>query len=269
VQNGRVLIEAINVEKTFRDEHTGRQVEAIHDITLEIAEGRFAVIIGPSGCGKSTFLYMVAGFEHPTRGQLLLHGKTIRGPGPDRGVVFQEFVLYPWRTVLGNVTLGLEVKRMAQGQRRERAQELLRLVGLQGFEHHFPLTLSGGMRQRVAIARALAPDPEILLMDEPFGALDAQTRQILMSDLLEVWQRTRKTILFVTHSVEEAVFLADQVIVLTGRPSAIHQILPVTLPRPRDHTDSAFVDLERKITNMISFEVDSGMGRPRGATGGR
>ena len=254
-------IEAIGVGKVFRDDHTGHEIEAIHDITLKIDEGRFVVLIGPSGCGKSTFLYMVAGFEHPTRGRLLLHGRQVRDPGPDRGIVFQEFVLYPWRTVLGNVTLGLEIKGMPERDRRSRARELLHLVGLQGFEQQFPFRLSGGMRQRVAIARALAPDPEILLMDEPFGALDAQTRQVLMNDLLQIWQRTHKTILFVTHSVQEAVFLADEVIVLTGRPSSVHKIVPVDLPRPRDHTSPAFAQLERQIMTMISFEVDSGMDR--------
>jgi NitT/TauT family transport system ATP-binding protein len=252
-------IEAIGVGKVFRDDDTGHEIEAIRDITLAIDEGRFVVLIGPSGCGKSTFLYMVAGFEHPSRGQLLLHGRPVREPGPDRGIVFQEFVLYPWRTVLGNVTLGLEVQKVPKRDRRGRALELVRLVGLQGFEQQFPFRLSGGMRQRVAIARALAPDPEILLMDEPFGALDAQTRQILMNDLLEIWQRTRKTILFVTHSVQEAVFLADEVVVLTGRPSSVHKIVPVHLPRPRDHTSHVFTHLERQILNMISFEVDGGM----------
>lgn len=252
-------IEAVGVGKVFRDEHTGHEIEAIRDISLRIDEGRFVVLIGPSGCGKSTFLYMVAGFEHPTQGQLLLHGRPVREPGPDRGIVFQEFVLYPWRTVLGNVTLGLEVQKIPEPKRRDRARELLRLVGLQGFEQQFPFRLSGGMRQRVAIARALAPDPEILLMDEPFGALDAQTRQALMNDLLGIWQRTRKTILFVTHSVQEAVFLADEVVVLTGRPSRVHRVVPVDLPRPRDHTSAAFAHLERQILNMISFEVDSGM----------
>jgi len=254
-------IEAIGVGKVFRDDHTGHEIEAIHDITLKIDEGRFVVLIGPSGCGKSTFLYMIAGFEHPTTGQLLLHGKPVRHPGPDRGIVFQEFVLYPWRTVLGNVTLGLEVRKVPAHERRDKALKLIKLVGLQGFERQFPFRLSGGMKQRVAIARALAPDPEILLMDEPFGALDAQTRQVLMSDLLEVWQRTGKTVLFVTHSVQEAVFLADEIVVLTGRPSRVHKIVPVPLPRPRDHTSPGFAQLEREIMNAISFEVDSGMQR--------
>ena len=252
-------IEAVGVGKVFRDDHTGHEIEAIRDITLQVDEGRFVVLIGPSGCGKSTFLYMIAGFEHPTRGELLLHGRPVREPGPDRGIVFQEFVLYPWRTVLGNVTLGLEVRKMPESDRLSRAHELLHLVGLQGFERQFPFRLSGGMRQRVAIARALAPDPEILLMDEPFGALDAQTRQVLMDDLLDIWQRTRKTILFVTHSVQEAVSLADEVVVLTGRPSSVYKVVPVDLPRPRDHTSQAFANLERQILNMISFEVDSGM----------
>jgi NitT/TauT family transport system ATP-binding protein len=254
-------IQAIGVGKIFRDEHTGHEIEAIHDITLNVGEGRFVVLIGPSGCGKSTFLYMVAGFEHPTKGQLLLHGKKILGPGPDRGIVFQEFVLYPWRTVLGNVTVGLEVRKVPQAERQQRARQLLQLVGLNGFEQQFPYKLSGGMKQRVAIARALAPDPEILLMDEPFGALDAQTRQVLMDDLLDVWRRTQKTILFVTHSVQEAVFLADEIVVLTGRPSTVHKIVSVQLPRPRDYTSRGFAQVEREVMNMISFEVGSGTSR--------
>lgn len=254
-------IQAIGVGKIFPDSHRGQHVEAIRDITLTIEKGKFIVLIGPSGCGKSTFLYMVAGFEHPTTGRLLLHDRPIVRPGPDRGIVFQEFILFPWRTVLGNVTIGLEAQRAPTAERTQRARNLLRLVGLERFENQYPHTLSGGMKQRVAIARALATDPEILLMDEPFGALDAQTRQVLMNDLLRIWEETRKTVLFVTHSVQEAVFLADEVVVLTGRPGRVHGIVPISLPRPRSQTQSTFVHFERQILDMISYQVDSGIGR--------
>jgi NitT/TauT family transport system ATP-binding protein len=257
-------IRASGVGKTFLDGQTGQRVEAIRDVTFVVDTGRFVVLIGPSGCGKSTLLYMIGGFERPTAGQLLLHGRPVTRPGPDRGIVFQEFVLYPWRTVMGNVTIGLEAQRVPKADRTSRAQGLLHLVGLQGFEHYYPHKLSGGMKQRVAIARALATDPEILLMDEPFGALDAQTRQVLMDDLLHIWGRTRKTILFVTHSVQEAVYLADEVIVLTGRPSRVHRIVAVPLPRPRSLTAPGFVEIERQILDMVSVEIDTGMRRNGG-----
>lgn len=256
-------IRAIGISKVFYDEGAGKKVEAIEDITLSIDEGHFVVIIGPSGCGKSTFLNIVAGFEKPTKGEVFLNGEPIVGPGPDRGFVFQEFVLYPWRTVLGNVTIGLEVQKMPKTQRTKLALELLKLIGLQGFEYHYPHVLSGGMKQRVAIARSLATDPEILLMDEPFGALDAQTRQVFMQDLLRIWEKMRKTILFVTHSTQEAILLADEIIILSARPSSVCKIVTVSLPRPRDPLRPEFIELEREVLQKVSEEGDRMMQRSR------
>ena len=249
-------IRAANVRKVFYDEAGQESIEAIRSISLTVAPGRFIVLFGPSGCGKSTFLNIVAGFEQPTEGAVLLDGEPISGPGPDRGFVFQEFVLYPWRTVLGNVTIGLDVqKKLPKRERLVRAQELLALVGLEGFEQRYPHVLSGGMKQRVAIARALAPEPEILLMDEPFGALDAQTRQALQEDLLRIWQETQKTILFVTHSVREALLLGDQVVALSRRPAVVRRILQVDLKRPRDATSREFAALERELMGALSEEA--------------
>jgi NitT/TauT family transport system ATP-binding protein len=256
-------IRAVGIGKVFRDERTGVSVEAIREISLSVEAGRFVVLIGPSGCGKSTFLYMVAGFEQPTRGQLLLDGTPITRPGPDRGIVFQEFVLYPWRTVRRNVSIGLEVQKVPRAERVARADQLLALVGLQGFEDRYPHELSGGMKQRVAIARALASDPEILLMDEPFGALDAQTRRVLTEDLLGIWEATRKTILFVTHSVQEAVLLADDVVALAARPTTVRRVFSVAQPRPRDPTSPALLEIERELLGIISVEVDKMLGRRR------
>ncbi|NIP67007.1 ATP-binding cassette domain-containing protein, partial [Candidatus Bathyarchaeota archaeon] len=181
---------------------------AIQDLNLRVEEKELTVIVGPSGCGKSTFLYMVAGFEKPTSGKILLDGKPITKPGPDRGFVFQEFVLYPWRTVLGNVTFGLEIAGISKEKAEKRAMSYIELVGLEGFENAYPHTLSGGMKQRVGIARALAYNPEVLLMDEPFGSLDAQTRKFMQGELIRIWEELKKTVLFVTHSVIEATYLA-------------------------------------------------------------
>jgi NitT/TauT family transport system ATP-binding protein len=249
-------IKATGIGKIFHEEETDKPVEAIQNITLDIEEGHFIVLLGPSGCGKSTFLNIIGGFEEPTSGEIILNGHPIHGPGPDRGVVFQEFVLYPWRTVLRNVTIGLEVQGVPKAERLQRANELVSLVGLQGFEHRYPHVLSGGMKQRVAIARALVTDPEILLMDEPFGSLDAQTRRVLMDDLLRIWQEMRKTIIFVTHSTQEALLLGDEIVVLTCRPSSICKIVRNDLGRPRDPTSSKFVEMEKELIQLISTQMD-------------
>jgi len=229
------------------------EFEAVHNITLDIAPGRFVILLGPSGCGKSTFLNLVAGFERLSSGTLDVDGRLISGPGPERGVVFQEFVLYPWLTVFGNIRVGLDIqRRISRDERTARVQQLIERVGLIGFENHYPHTLSGGMKQRVAIARTLATDPEILLMDEPFGALDAQTRGKLQQDLLSLWRGSNKTVLFVTHSVEEALLLGDDIIVMSPRPATIRAIIPVTLPRPRDLGDPRFVAAAREIMAHLS-----------------
>ncbi|HEY3890914.1 MAG TPA: ABC transporter ATP-binding protein [Bradyrhizobium sp.] len=226
------MIEIDHVSQVFQT--SARQDHlALSDISLTIDDGAFVAILGPSGCGKSTLLYIVGGFVKPTTGIAKVKGNAITGPGPDRGPVFQEFALFPWKSVLGNVMYGPR----QQGVRREEAEaqsrRLIEMVGLRGFEHFYPKELSGGMKQRVALARTLAYHPSVLLMDEPFGALDAHTRTRLQNDLLNIWERDRKTVLFVTHSVEEAVFLSDKVVVMTRAPGRIKQIVDIDLPRPR------------------------------------
>ncbi|MEV7171504.1 ABC transporter ATP-binding protein [Streptomyces sp. NPDC093224] len=200
---------------------------ALDGIDLEIRSGEFLVVVGPSGCGKSTLLDLLGGLSAPTAGRILLDGKPVTGPGLDRGIVFQQYALLPWRTALGNVEFGLEATGVPRRERKERAREFLDLVGLGGFEDRHPHQLSGGMRQRVAIARSLAYDPDVLLMDEPFAALDAQTRESLQDELRRIWQRTGKTVVFITHGIEEAVYLGQRVAVMTSRPGRIKEIVPV------------------------------------------
>ena len=245
----KIKLKAVDITKIFEDGE--RKVVAIKDFNLEVKENEFTVIVGPSGCGKSTFLYMVAGFEKPTKGKILLNGKPITKPGPDRGIVFQEPALYPWRTVLGNIMFGLEVA----GVPKEKAMQYVKMVGLTGFENAYPHTLSGGMKQRVGIARALAYDPEILLMDEPFGALDAQTRKIMQQELIRIWEKTKKTVIFVTHSVIEAVYLADTIVVMTARPGRVKGIINVDLPRPRSYTDPDYLKIREKVLSLLEEEV--------------
>jgi NitT/TauT family transport system ATP-binding protein len=233
----------------------GSVVRAIGDAHIEIAEGEFAAFIGPSGCGKSTLLYMIAGFEKPTAGTVSMNGRAITKPGPDRGIVFQEYVLFPWLTVEGNIRFGLDVQGKRDAISDERVRHLVAVVGLKGFENAYPHPLSGGMQQRVAIARAPAYDPEVLLMDEPFGALDAQTKRRLINDFIRVWEESRKTVVFVTHSVEEALLLADKVYLFSARPSTIKQIFEVNLPRPRDITTPDFIEIERALLASLDEEV--------------
>ncbi len=221
-----------NVTKTFPSEEG--EIKALDTINMAVRAQEFLCILGPSGCGKTSLLRMIAGLDYPSSGEIILDGEKVSGPSPDRGMVFQEYSLFPWKTVLKNVEFGLEI--LGIPNLRKIAEEHLELVGLQGFENHYPYELSGGMKQRVAIARALAPDPAILLMDEPFGSVDAQTRNVLQRELLEIWHRTKKTILFVTHSVDEAVYLADRVAVMSARPGRIIAINEVGLPRPRKRT---------------------------------
>lgn len=207
---------------------------ALDGVTFDIHEGEFVAIVGPSGCGKSTLLSVIDGLAPATRGRVILDGRQVNEPGYDRALVFQEPSLLPWRTVLTNITFGLECQNVPKEAARQKAMGLVNLVGLNGFADAFPYQLSGGMQQRVNLARALAVDPEILLMDEPFAALDAQTRELMQAELLTVWQRTRKTVLFVTHQIDEAIYLADRVIVFSGRPGRVAEIIVPNLPRPRD-----------------------------------
>jgi NitT/TauT family transport system ATP-binding protein len=248
------MIEIDHVSQTFQT--SGRQSHlAISDISLRIEDGAFVSILGPSGCGKSTLLYIVGGFVNPTEGVARVKGTAITGPGPDRGPVFQEFALFPWKNVLGNVMYGLRQQGVPRAEAEAQSRRLIEMVGLKGFENFYPKELSGGMKQRVAIARTLAYKPAVLLMDEPFGALDAHTRTRLQNDLLNIWERDRKTVLFVTHSVDEAVFLSDRVVVMTRAPGRIKQIVEIDLPRPRRRAELLLdaryqkyvVDIERLI----------------------
>jgi len=219
-------LEFQQVSKTFTMKD-GAPFVALEDITLDVKTGEFMVIVGPSGCGKSTLLDLLGGLSRPTTGQLLLDGKPIEGPGLDRGIVFQQYALFPWRTALGNVEFGLETKGVKERERREIARDFLSLVGLSGFEDRHPHELSGGMKQRVAIARSLAYDPEVLMMDEPFAALDAQTRETLQAELLGIWERSKKTIIFITHGIDEAVYLGQRIAIMTSRPGRIKEVIDV------------------------------------------
>lgn len=221
------------------------------DIELTIEDGEFLSILGPSGCGKSTLLEILAGLQTPTSGEIWFGSAKLDGPGIERGVVFQDPSLYPWRTVLHNVELGLELRRMSRADRREAAQRCLDLVGLHGFEHKYPHQLSGGMRQRAGLARALANRPEVLLMDEPFGAVDHLTRLQLQDDLLHIWEAEKKTVVFVTHDVSEAVYLGDRVVLLSPRPGRIKQIFKVPQPRPRKRDDLELLRIQNEIYAAI------------------
>src|ERR1700719_39384 len=247
-----------NLQNSRRQSHL-----AISNISLVIEDGAFVSILGPSGCVKSTLLYIVGGFVNPTEGVAKVKGKAITGPGPDRGPVFQEFALFPWKNVLGNVMYGLRQQGVARAEAEARARALISLVHLDGYEQFYPKELSGGMKQRVAIARTLAYGPSILLMDEPFGALDAHTRTGMQHELLEIWERDRKTVLFVTHSVEESVFLSDRVVVLTRSPGRIKTIVDIDLPRPRRRAEllvdrryqKYVVDIEGMIDDTSEHEL--------------
>jgi NitT/TauT family transport system ATP-binding protein len=256
------MIEISGVSQVF--ETSGRQSHlALSNISLTIQDGAFVSILGPSGCGKSTLLYIVGGFVSPSQGAAKVKGKAITGPGPDRGPVFQEFALFPWKSVLGNVMYGPRQQGVSSAEAEAQSRQLIEMVGLKGFEHFYPKELSGGMKQRVALARTLAYHPAVLLMDEPFGALDAHTRTRLQNDLLNIWERDRKTVLFVTHSVEEAVFLSDKVVVMTRSPGRIKRIIDIDLPRPRrraellldPHYQKYVVDIEGMIDDTSEDEL--------------
>lgn len=253
------FIQAKNVTLTFKSRNR-EPVTALKEFTLDVAKGEFVSIVGPSGCGKSTFLNVLLGLIKPDAGEMQLNGTRITGPGQERAMVFQEFGLLPWRTVQTNVELGLELKGIEASMRHERAGKLINLVGLTGFEHHYPHELSGGMKQRVGLARALATDPEVLLMDEPFAALDAQTRDLMQAELLQIWEQAKKTVIFVTHSIEEAAYLSDRVIIMTARPGQTKSILKINLPRPRDYEmrlTPQFNDIKYKIWDLLKEELTS------------
>jgi ABC-type nitrate/sulfonate/bicarbonate transport system ATPase subunit len=252
----KLLIEG--VARVFPALRGGAPVRALEPTDLAVAGNDFITIIGPSGCGKSTLLRIVAGLDRPSAGRVLLDGRAVRGPGPDRGMVFQSYTLFPWLTVEENIAFGLREKGVPERKRREIAAAYIERVGLRGFERHYPKQLSGGMQQRTAIARALANDPEILLLDEPFGALDNQTRSLMQELLLGIWERERKTVLFVTHDIEEAIFLASRVVVMTARPGRIKAQIEVTLPHPRHYTvktSAEFSALKARLTEEIRAEA--------------
>ncbi len=248
---GSVKIDDISRRFTRDD---GVEVLALDRVSLSIADDEFISFVGPSGCGKTTLLRIIAGLDHADSGSVLVDGNPILGPGPKVGMVFQEYSLFPWRSVLNNVAFGLQMKGISKAERHQIARKYISLVGLDQFEKSYPFELSGGMRQRVAIARALANDPDLLLMDEPFGALDAQTRNKMQAELLVIWDRSKKTILFVTHSVDEAVFLSDRIVVMSPRPGRIRAVVPVQIPRPRDRTAPEFASLRRDVLSLIEEE---------------
>ena len=247
-------VDVQHVYKSFR--HHDQPIDVLQDVSLTVGPGEFVALLGPTGCGKSTILSLVAGLEKPDRGAILVDGTPITGPGPRRILVFQDAALFPWLTVRGNVEFGLRMARVPKRERRVQATAYIKLVHLSKFADAYPYQLSGGMRQRVAIARGLAMQPEILLMDEPFGALDAQTRAVLQDELLEIWQRTGQSILFVTHSLREATGLADRVYVLSARPGRIREVEQINVPRPRPADSPALLGYQRKILLSLEEEVE-------------
>ncbi len=249
---GRVSVK--NVSRTFSKKDDESETQALENINFNVEDGEFVCLLGPSGCGKTTLLRIVAGLETHTSGEITLNGAPITGPDPKRGMVFQQYSLFPWRTVIDNITFGLEMQGVGKGEARKQVEKYLDLVGLEQFKNSYPHELSGGMQQRAAIARALANEPEVLLMDEPFGALDAQTRNILQDELLKIWEQKHVTFLFVTHSVDEAVFLSDRIVVMTSRPGRVKEIINVELPRPRSRTSPEANLLRDKVLKLLEQE---------------
>ncbi len=251
-------LEAQDVRLDYLQPRTNSRLRALDGIDLKVMDGEFVSIVGPSGCGKTTFLSVVDGLIPASAGRILVDGRVVTKPGPDRAVVFQDASLLPWRTVLGNVRYGLECLKVGAREAKERATHFINLVGLSGFEHHYPYELSGGMQQRVNLARALVVDPKILLMDEPFASLDAQTREVMQEELLQIWLKAKKTVLFVTHQIDEAIYLSDRVIVFSGRPGRVKQSIPVTIERPRRlavKREAHFHGIEDAIWSLIEEDV--------------
>ncbi|MDU4696278.1 MAG: ABC transporter ATP-binding protein [Paenibacillus sp.] len=261
----KIRFESVTKTFTVRDlkkNGAAQLFTAVKDLNFAVREGEFLTLVGPSGCGKSTLLDMISGLSAPTRGRILMDGEEIKGPGLDRGIVFQQYALFPWKTARGNIEFGLEAKGIPKRERREQANHFLSLVGLATFADRYPHELSGGMKQRVAIARSLAFDPDVLLMDEPFAALDAQTRESLQSELLRIWQQTKKTILFITHGIDEAVYLGERVVVLTPGPGTVRHIVDVPLKSRLDDEDVRshpdFVKLRHEVWNLLHQPVYEG-----------
>jgi len=254
----KVKLEARHVGLEYGHHHSNNRLVALQDINLSIYENEFVSIVGPSGCGKTTFLSVVDGLIRASGGQILVDGKPVTRPGPDRAVVFQDSSLLPWRTVMKNVVYGLECAGIKPADARDRAAHFIDMVGLHGFEDRYPYELSGGMQQRVNLARALVMDPQILLMDEPFAALDAQTREMMQEELLQIWRASRKTVLFITHQIDEAIFLSDRVIVFSARPGRVRETVSIPLDRPRSlklKRDPRFHQIEDQIWSLIQEDA--------------
>lgn len=274
MMSSKIVARGVRMDYSVRNDAGQREdVAVLRDFDLDIRDGEFLSVLGPSGCGKSTFLSILAGLTDRTGGSIRIDGQPLAGINPQQGVVFQGYALFPWRTVLENIEVGLEIRGVPKAERRRIAQEHLELVGLTGAGARYPHEISGGMKQRVAIARSLAYKPDVLLMDEPFAALDAQTREILQGELLRIWEQYRKTIVFITHSLDEAIFLSDRIAVMTRRPGTVKQILEVPLPRPRLpelRNSEAFVALRQQAWDILKDEVQfanpGAAPRPLGAT---
>ena len=258
----QIKLQATGLRHEYYQPRTGGRLLALDNIDLHVDDGEFVTIVGPSGCGKTTFINLCDGLLKPTAGKIDIDGKQVTGPGTDRGMVFQDSCLMPWRTVFKNVIFGLECQGLDNAEGQERARKFINLVGLQGFEDHYPHELSGGMQQRCNLARALTVDPKILIMDEPFASLDAQTREIMQKELLRIWSEAKKTVLFITHQINEAIYLADRVLIFGARPGRVKQTLKIDLPRPRDLSlkrDPRFLELENRVWEQIEEEVKKTM----------
>lgn len=250
-----VAVSCKGIKKTFFNEDTGVSKEVVKSFDLTVQENEFVVLFGPGECGKTTILNMIAGLERPSEGMVTVNGKEITAPGPDVGVVYQTISLFPWMTVMGNVEYGPKMRGVPKKERQERAQRYIDLVGLKGFEKHYPVKISGGMKQRVGIARAYCNEPYLLVMDEPFGALDAQTRYLMQAEMERIWKSEKKTVLFVTNNIEEALYLADRIIVLRNCPTEIKAEYKIDLPRPRNYTDPEFLRLRQEISSVLDMTL--------------
>lgn len=258
VESVRPKLEAVDLEVRYVNQNTGVETLALQQTSLQISAGEFLCIVGPSGCGKTTLLNCLDGLQKATSGQILVDGNVITGPGPDRAMVFQSPSLLPWRSVLRNVGYGLELQKRPREEVMKLSREMIALVGLKGFENHHPGELSGGMQQRVNLARALVMNPEVILLDEPFAALDAQTRELMQVELMRIWQTTHKTAVFITHQINEAIYLADRVVVMSSRPGRVKEVIPVPFDRPRKlnmKRRSEFVEMEDYIWSLIEDEA--------------
>lgn len=258
------MLHIMGLHQAYEDPYSGDTTTAVGDVTFDVKEGEFVSLIGPSGCGKTTVLNVVAGFIQATGGVVEMAGRPVTAPGPDRGVVFQDFALFPWMTTEGNVAFGLKMRGMPRRERRTRAREMLSLVGLEGNESKYPHELSGGMRQRAGVARVLATEPTMMLMDEPFASIDAQTRRVLQQEVLRIWEQHRTTVLFVTHDVDEAIFMSDRIVVLGGRPSTVEADITVDLARPRSwsevQVDPTFLAIRSEL--LVRLGVEDGVEAP-------